>query len=343
MNTNYLVFVLSIVVLAGTGFPQGTDPGTENLKHAWTFEDGTANDYVGGANGTLQGGAAAVDGLLWIAEDGQYMEMPGDAIALNGYDEITLDIWYRPLADGNTGYTMLAYFGDTVNDLGGDGYFITTARGNDVSRTAISCGVYENTWEGESGVDGTEYDDGELHHMVSTLTYDYISLFIDGIFVGESSLAENNSPEFISQNYAYLAKGGYAADPCWLGDILEFNIYNKALSEDEVNFLFNRGPVTTAVDENTNAALPPECRLFQSYPNPFNPATNITFDLPNQSPVRISVYDLLGQELARLVDETQPAGRHTVQFDGTNLGSGLYICRMDINGQIFTNRMMLLK
>ncbi len=65
---------------------------TENLTHSWTFNDGTTNDYVGGLKGTLMGNASVTEGVLWISDLDQWMEMPGDSIALNTYDEITLEI-----------------------------------------------------------------------------------------------------------------------------------------------------------------------------------------------------------------------------------------------------------
>ncbi len=116
------------------------DPGTGNLKHLYTFEDGTANDSVGLAHGKLIGGAAVVDGSLVTTAQDQWMEMPGETIAMNTYAEVTVAAWYTPKANANTGYAMLSYFGDSINGLGANGYFVTTARGDNVSRTGISVG-----------------------------------------------------------------------------------------------------------------------------------------------------------------------------------------------------------
>ncbi|MBN1892895.1 hypothetical protein JW906_00290, partial [bacterium] len=64
-NVNFLLsFVLATILISRVS-AQGTDPGTADLKHSWTFEDGTANDYVGGANGTLVGDASIEDGSLF--------------------------------------------------------------------------------------------------------------------------------------------------------------------------------------------------------------------------------------------------------------------------------------
>ena len=213
------------------------DPGTDNLVHSYTFEDGTANDSVGEAHGTLVGGAAVVDGALVTTAQDQWMEMPGDIIAMNTFDEVTIEAWYASEAGANTGWSMLAYFGDSVNGLGSNGFLITTARADDKSRAAISCGDIATPWASETGADGPEYDDGLLHHMVSTIDATDITLYIDGELIASTPLAAHNSISGISQNFAYLAKGGYDGDPEWIGSIEEFNIYNKALSASEVLFL----------------------------------------------------------------------------------------------------------
>ncbi len=132
---------------------------------------------------------------------------------------------------------MLAYFGDSVGGLGANGFFISTARGDDKSRAAISVGNTSAPYDAESGADGPEYDDGLLHHMVSTISATDITLYIDGVLIDSTPLAPQNSISGISPNLAYLGKGGYTADPEWAGVVHEFNIYNRALSTSEVLYL----------------------------------------------------------------------------------------------------------
>jgi hypothetical protein len=341
MDTKLHYLLPSILILTVNLFAQ-TDPGTQNLTHSWTFEDGTANDYVGGANGTLMGGAVIADGALLATNLNQWMAMPADVIELNAYPEVTIEAWFMSVPNANTSWHMLFSYGNTVNTVGNDYWFITPARADDKSRAAISCGVVSSPWTGESGADGPEYDDGELHHMVSTLTNAEITLYIDGTQTGASPLAANNSIAALSNTYAYLAKSVYDGDPTWQGLILEFNIYNKALSADEVLFLSQRGP--TAVEERGASTLPREYALLQNYPNPFNPMTTISFSLPKKSRVSLAVYDLLGNEVVRLVDEVKAAGQSSVQFDGSALSSGIYVYRMAIDHhQILMRKMTLLK
>ncbi|MBN1973876.1 MAG: LamG domain-containing protein, partial [Sedimentisphaerales bacterium] len=217
-----------------------SDPGIGNLTHSYTFENGTADDMIGDANGVLIGDANIVDGSLILDGLDDWMEMPGDVIDINSYNEITIEAWYTPTEGANTGFTMLASFGlsnPNATWMGVDYLMITSARGDDVSRAAISCGNYSDPWATESLVNGPEYDDGLLHHMVATVTATEIALYIDGELMGKSALSENNHIENISTAQAYLGKAPYGQDPEWAGTIDEFNIYNRALSEAEVLYL----------------------------------------------------------------------------------------------------------
>ncbi len=75
-------------------------------------------------------------------------------------------------------------------------------------------------------------------------------------------------------------------------------------------------------------AVPTQFTLYQNYPNPFNPATTIRYDVPRASRIRLSVYDLLGREIAVLVDEERLPGRYSVGFEAGNLSTGVYFYRL---------------
>jgi len=90
--------------------------------------------------------------------------------------------------------------------------------------------------------------------------------------------------------------------------------------------------------------LPTEFALHQNFPNPFNPATKISFDLPQDSRVNFIVYDLLGREVKRLVNnEFKVAGKYTYDFNGAPLSSGVYFYRIETEGFTNTKRLMLVK
>jgi hypothetical protein len=332
-----VILILMVAILQAQ-----VDPGTANLTNSWTFNDGTPNDYVGSANGTLMGAAFIDGGSLSTVETDSWMEIPAEQVAINTFQEITLEAWFIPLQGSNTGYHMLAYFGNSVNSLGSDGYFISPARGDNKSRTAISCGNESAPWSAESGADGPELDDGELHHVVSTLSAADITLYIDGELKMTTPLSASNSIALLSTNYAYLAKGGYTGDAAWKGEILEFNIYNKALSAEEVLFLFNKGASPTGVNEN-NSNTPDKFALYQNYPNPFNPTTTINFSLPKAGFTNIEVFDMVGRSVAILVNEELEAGYHTVNFNAANLTSGIYFYSLKVGDFSSVKKLILLK
>lgn len=90
-------------------------------------------------------------------------------------------------------------------------------------------------------------------------------------------------------------------------------------------------------------SIPEAYALRQNYPNPFNPSTEVLFDLPEDAMVSLVVYDVLGREVTRLVEEELSAGSHSVRFDAGNLPSGVYLYRMQAGDFQDTGRMLLLK
>ena len=89
--------------------------------------------------------------------------------------------------------------------------------------------------------------------------------------------------------------------------------------------------------------LPATFELLPNHPNPFNPSTIITYSIPEQAPVTLSVYNMLGQQVKTLVNETIEAGHHEVIFDATGLPSGMYLYRLVAPGVNITQTMLLLK
>ncbi len=102
------------------------------------------------------------------------------------------------------------------------------------------------------------------------------------------------------------------------------------------------GPVTT-VEEDRNEGIPSTYKLNQNYPNPFNPTTTIEFALPKSSPVTLKIFDMLGREMATLVDEELPAGVHKVVFDAKKLPTGVYFYRLQAEAFSQIRRLILLK
>ena len=89
--------------------------------------------------------------------------------------------------------------------------------------------------------------------------------------------------------------------------------------------------------------IPGEFRLEQNYPNPFNPSTTIKYELPKSSMVRLTVYDMLGREVASLMNETRGAGVYEVKFDASNLSSGVYLYKLQAGDLVQTRKLLLVR
>lgn len=111
-----------------------------------------------------------------------------------------------------------------------------------------------------------------------------------------------------------------------------FDIYHTGFNTN--GFITNIGGVTLT---------PNEFKLSQNFPNPFNPVTNISFTIPTQSQVTLKVYDIIGNEIATLVNEVKQEGVYSISFDAKNLASGYYFYRLNAGEFSETMKMVLLK
>lgn len=94
---------------------------------------------------------------------------------------------------------------------------------------------------------------------------------------------------------------------------------------------------------NNKGNIPKEFQLYQNYPNPFNTNTKIRYSLAQKSKVRLSIYDILGNEVTVLVNTNQNPGIYEVNFDGSNFASGIYFYKIQADEYVKTNKMVLLK
>jgi hypothetical protein len=93
----------------------------------------------------------------------------------------------------------------------------------------------------------------------------------------------------------------------------------------------------------TNNELPEEYQLFQNYPNPFNPNTTIAYHLLSTNHVTVKVFDVLGRDVATLVDEVQQPGNKTLRFNASTLASGIYFYRLQAGSFTQTKKLLLLR
>ena len=98
-----------------------------------------------------------------------------------------------------------------------------------------------------------------------------------------------------------------------------------------------------ALESTPASQVPERFALYQNYPNPFNPSTEIRYDVPADAPVRLIVYTLLGEEVARLVDERQSAGQQSIRWDAGDQPSGVYLVRVVSGASTATIKMLLMR
>lgn len=111
---------------------------------------------------------------------------------------------------------------------------------------------------------------------------------------------------------------------------------------EEIRFriFYDHGPLSS----ESGIELPKTIELSQNYPNPFNPSTTINYGVPEESAVSLEVFDMLGRKVATLVEsEIKQAGRYSVQFDASNLSSGMYFYRLQTDGKVLIQKMTLIK
>jgi hypothetical protein len=130
------------------------------------------------------------------------------------------------------------------------------------------------------------------------------------------------------------------------GVLDDIRIYNYALPVSEIENLAN---ITTAVQKGEAGTIPAHDQLMQNYPNPFNPTTTISWQLARSSHVSLNIYDILGNEVATLVNEYQNAGLHSILFNPEevnshkHIASGIYFSELKIGSGTFYKKMVYLK
>jgi Peptidase M30. len=119
--------------------------------------------------------------------------------------------------------------------------------------------------------------------------------------------------------------------------------YGKPVSHENLLLTASIAVPTAVIEVATQTNVPQQYKLEQNYPNPFNPSTTIKFQMPSKGFVKLKIYDMIGREVATLVDGFQEAGTHDVKFDASNLPSGVYFYRITTGTYAATKKLVLIK
>ena len=134
----------------------------------------------------------------------------------------------------------------------------------------------------------------------------------------------------------------------WLGNIYYLAVYNRALNKTEIKHNFQLGEDGITDLGNRSIDLPKNYYLSQNYPNPFNPSTTISFGLREDSFVNLTIFNLLGQKVKKIVNTHLRSGYHSINIDASDLSSGLYVYTINARGKYGisykeSKKMLLLK
>ncbi len=172
------------------------------------------------------------------------------------------------------------------------------------------------------------------YHLKAKFTTDSSSLFVQAVETGSGAsrvVAVPTNAQFSEPLYGTT----YSK--------INFIVYDTSGSHTSTFSFTTSGDSTAATDVTASSSLPHQYGLNQNYPNPFNPTTVIRYQLPAAGIVSLKVYDLLGHEIATLVNQNMPSGVHSVSFDGSHFASGVYFYRIIADHFTETKKFVLLK
>ena len=319
-------------------------PVANELVALWHFDEGSdtiAVDASGnGKDGILKDGAVFADAgvsgsAIEIAGTGHIL-VPGGGSLDKINKKIAIETWIKPASllsqrniilaqwDGSAGQRAYVLYLETDGII----HFMLSPSGDGGGFKEIAS---------TSSIDSTKWN-----QIVVTSDGDSMRIYING-----ESDAVSEAPSggiYVPTKPLYIGDWGWGdvADNTeqYNGLIDEMALYNYAISVDTIKAHYeNLNPVGV----ETITDVPNKFLLHQNYPNPFNPTTVISFALPKASDVQLSVFNILGEKVAQLVDGKMVAGNYNVNFNATNLASGIYIYKLKAGNFSTVKKMILMK
>ena len=342
----FLLFSITILFISPLS---AQDP---SLVGFWTFDDSTAVDSsLYGNNGTLNGNSTVISGMKGSAmyfdgiDDQVKIE---DSNSLDTDSSMTIALWIKPDSVNPGGAKVMSkwYSSPTRGD-----WLVSLSSHDSCSGTCVSYYFGFANYEvygypnGYFAIGPHNLDYylilGEWNFIAVTFDTGFVNLYYNGSLIRtDTTIVKYTSLTEYGTDDIYMGRlwnhyPGYD----FKGGLDEIRIYNRPLSAGEVNDIYNQ---VTSVGNNANK-LPDEFALSQNYPNPFNPSTKISYSIPFFSNVIIKVFDVLGNEIETLVNEEKSVGNYEVEFNASNLSSGVYFYQLQAGTFIETKKMVLLR
>jgi predicted GH43/DUF377 family glycosyl hydrolase len=301
--------------------------------------------YQGWAGGYLEnriGYGTSLDGINWDKYPGNPVLDKGENGSWNSFgvfspsvifDGVTYHMWYGGVAPGDQPWEI----GYATSS---DGITWTEYADNPVLHAGSA-----GSWEEGVGQPCVFFDGTRFHMWYTGLDSEYIGRIFyatsqDGI---NWTKAENLNPVLD------LIPGGWEQDGIETGSVLfdqvnqTCTMWYSGLKENTWQIGYATSPCLGIQGKMTNSNLPIEFTLEQNYPNPFNPSTMINYQLTMTNEVELSIYNLLGERVTTLVNGRKRAGYHQVDWDASNMASGVYLYRLEAEGYVETKKMILMR
>ncbi|HEY3295083.1 MAG TPA: T9SS type A sorting domain-containing protein [bacterium] len=174
-------------------------------------------------------------------------------------------------------------------------------------------------------------------------------LMSNGSGIGGTATITGTNPQTIEAiqpgNSSAVSFTAQLSTPNPEGGTVNFTVQVTAgnCAQNSADFSVDVPVCAAGVDHPQSAGLVTSSALHASFPNPFNAITNLTFDVAQSGFVTLKVYDLMGKQVASLVNGQMERGSHSVQFDASKLPSGVYLCRMNARNYTASQKMLLMK
>jgi PKD repeat protein len=313
-------------------------------------------------NSNSAGGTAPELRMSWTPQFNGVSKIRSNIIALPNNQQTTFsfnyyfDYYANPSGtvtvavtyDGGTTSTPLYTQIDATGNVGPSlmtGNFVTPVTGSE------NCQI-EITFNGNSyNNDNIYWDDMCLGYVVPVeLTAFAAKKVNDGVELNWMTATETNNQGFDIERMiegGQFEKIGYVAG---FGTTTEPKVYSftdSKVSDGKYTYRLKQldydGTFRYSNEVSAEVTLPLEYSLEQNYPNPFNPGTIIKYSIPDDGFVKLSVYNMLGEEVANLVNTQQKAGRYEINFNASNLASGVYVYRLEAPNFTSSKKLMLMK
>jgi hypothetical protein len=256
----------------------------------------------------------------------------GGAISLQSFRDIPpggIDIINSTVA-----YNKSAYYR-------GSGIALFGSMTSPTELVMINTALFNDPYEIYIGLN--EFDIPEINNCALSGSLDYDYTGTNNIFLSPNNTGDPNSPYFSDpdRNHWWLQEASPLHNAgVWTGDVPLYDIAGYLRDDHPDIGCYEYDPSSI---EESESVIPVTTKLYQNYPNPFNPATNIKFSLSKAGKVELTVYNVLGQVVGKLVEGNIKAGNHSVLFNADALNSGVYYYTLEVDGKSLTKRMLLVK